>query len=144
MSKYYWELVQKDGTVIYIPPEAVEVVKRRWNEGQPIHTSQGSVPSSQIKHFRPTDKPHGEQPLLEAAAQAFNEPVINPDGSIDSRWIKRRVPHQLFNRQYANIPAYRKIGEEAGLVVMAYRLPVHLINVQETQPCTEEEIRILE
>lgn len=140
--EFYWELVQFDGTRIEVPPAAVEVIKRRWDAGQPIHTArQGSIPHNQIKHFRPTDKVFTAQPLLEAAAQAFNEPVVESE-AIMCRWVKKRVTQQNWGRYYSHHP-YKKLGEEGGMVLVGFRLPIHQINAVNTPYCTDDEVREL-
>lgn len=136
MTEYYWEIVKKDGTKVDIPPQAVEVVKRRWNEGQPIHTTSESIPANQIKDFRKTSRPHG-QPLLEAAAQAFKEPLINPDGSLAVTWVKVVVSPHEYQTYYSKLPAYKKLGKD----MVAFRKPIHEITNEAY--CTEEEIRRL-
>ena len=141
---YYWELVQYDGTRIEVPPEAVPVVQRRWDNGEPIHTSDMTIPANQIKFFRKTSKRHSAQPLLEAAAQAFNEPVIDEaTNSIKARWVKKHVPQREYTKHYAQIPAYRKLGEDSGMIVVAFAQPVHMIDTNKVEYCTEEEIQQL-
>lgn len=143
MVKYYWEIVEFDGTVTQIPPEAHDVIQRRWDNNQAIHTTNHSIPANQIKKFRITDKPYGEQPLLEAAAQAFRQPVYHEDAVV-ARWVKRSVPQQMYNRRYAGIPAYRSLGENNGMIMMAFRVPVHLIDVAQQTECTEDEVHKLD
>jgi hypothetical protein len=141
---FYWELIQKDGTIIEIPPDAVDVVKRRWEQGLPIHTKhQGSIPPSQISAFRPTEKPATSQPLLEEVAQAFNEPVINDDESIAVKWVKKRVTQNKWDKYYGPT-GYKKLGDENGMVTVAFRLPIHQVDPQLLQYCDESEIRQLE
>jgi len=148
VSEFYWELIQRDGTVIEMPPEAVAVVKRRWEAGQPIHTKhQGSIPPAQIVAFRPTDKLATQTPLLEEVAQAFNEPVVevreNGETVVIVRWVKKRVTQNRWEKFYS--PSnYKRLGEEAGMVTIAWRQPIHQINSLEVQYCTEDEIRQLE
>jgi hypothetical protein len=137
---YYWELIQFDGTRIEIPPSAVEVVNRRWSNGDPIITDSMTIPANQIKTFRKTNKLFGQQPLLEAAAQAFNEPVLNEDGSIGSRWVKKSVTQTQYNKHYSAISAYRHLGEEQGMVTVAFRLPIHQIDHSNVDDCTEAEV----
>lgn len=143
MNEYYWELVTKDDTVYQIPPAVVEVVQRRMGNKDPINLSTASIPFSEIKKFQQTDKPYGQQPLLEAAAQAFREPVYNPDGSMASRWVKKNVPNQQYTKHYSHIPAYRSLGIENGMVVVAFRLPIHEINMEKVQYCTDNELTSL-
>jgi hypothetical protein len=137
---YWWELITKDGERYEIPPDAVEVVQRRMGNKEVINLSTASIPFSEIKHFRVTAKPFGQQPLLEAAAQAFNEPMLNPDGSMIVRWVKCSVPRRLYDKHYAHIPSYRKLGDDGTAVVIAFRLPIHSIDVNKVTECTENEL----
>lgn len=137
---YYWEIIQHDGTRTEIPPESVEVVKRRWNNHEPIHTTDESIPASQIKTFRKTAKPFNAQPLLDAAAQAFDEPVLNPNGSIVYKWVKKPVAQNEYAKHFSHLPAYRKLANDSGLVVVAFKLPVHAIDVNKVENCTDEEV----
>lgn len=151
IGQYYWELVQFDGTVTPIPPTAVKMVKRRWDNGDPIHTSAGSVPASTIKSFRQTDKLFNSQPLIEDVARAFNEPIIEKrvgangieEEVVIVRWVKKNVTQDRYNRYYSNIPGYKSLGEENGMVVMAFRQPIHQINHELQQECTESEVEKL-
>jgi hypothetical protein len=143
MGDVYWELIDREGNRLEIPPEAVEIVKKRWNNGDPVHTSEGSMSAKDIRYFRPTSKRYGAQPLLEAAAQAFGEPVINEDGSTAVKWVKKDVPHREFARYYSNIPAYRKIASDGSMVTVAFRLPVHEINPELVEYCNQDDLQYL-
>lgn len=145
MKDVYWELVTKDGeTRIEIPPASVDIVKKRWNAGEPIHTKNyGSIAANTIKYFRPTTKVYGQLPLLEAASQAFGEPIYNDDGSIISRWVTSEVTNMEYAKLYSHVPAYRKLRSDGGLVTVAFLKPVHAIDVNKTPYCTEEEEKML-
>lgn len=142
MSDYYWELIQFDGTRLDIPPDAVEVVKRRMASGQTINTKTMSIPSNQIKTFRQTEKRFNSQHLLEEVAQAFKEPLETEDG-VQSRWVKRDVMQNKWEKYFAAIPSYRLLSEDNGMASIAYKLPVHLIT-ETVSNCTEDEIAKLE
>lgn len=146
-QQFIWELIQRDGTVLEIPPEAVATVKRRWEAGLPIHTRySGSIPPNQIAAFRPTDKIPSSQRLIEGAAQAFGEPVEatyeNGEKYIVARWCKKRVTQQKWEKYYAP-SGYKRLAEENGMVTVAFRVPVHQINSDLVQECTEDEIKTL-
>lgn len=141
--EYYWELITKDDSRYEIPPQAVEVVKRRMDNHDPINLSTASIPYSEIKHFRITSKSYGQQPLLEAAAQAFNDPMYNDDGSLIGKWVKKQVPNRVYAKTYAGTPAYRVLDTESGMTTVAFFLPVHLIDTSKLDYCNEEEIRNL-
>jgi len=146
-EEFFWELVQRDGTVLEIPPEAVATVKKRWEAGQPIHTKySGSIPSNQIVAFRPTDKQANQQPLLEEVARAFNEAVLEErdgDTVIITKWVKKRVPQAKFNKYYSH-SGYKKLSEEGGIVTIAWRQPVHQVDPTVVKYCDEQEIQQLQ
>ena len=137
---YYWELVQHDGTILEIPPEAVEAIKRRLDTGDPIHTKTMSIPTNQVKYFRQTERLVTAAPLLEAVAQAFNEPIEAENGSIKAKWVKKQVPSRMYSKHYAAIPAYRTLENEGHMVTIAFKLPIHLIDPRKLTECTVEEI----
>lgn len=142
--QFYWQILLYDGSTIDIPPDAVETVRRKWKNKEPIDLNHRSIPSGQIKDFSQSDKIYSQQPLLEAASQAFNEPVINPDESIASRWVKKAVTGPKWDKHYSAHPAYRRLGEENGMVMVAFRLPIHAIDVNKTPYCTEQEVEQLQ
>lgn len=141
---YYWELVTKDDSRYEIPPEVVPVVQRRIGNKDPINLSTASIPYGDIKHFRITDKPFGEQLVLEAAARAFNQPIINDDGSIVCRWVKKSVPHQLYGKHYAHLQGYHHLSDDGNMVVIAFKVAAHDVSPDRVAYCTVDEIRELE
>lgn len=143
MNDFYWELILHDGTRHEIPPDKVEVVKRRMNNREAINLSTAMIPFAQIQTFRLTDKPYSVQPLIDAVAQAFNDPQIADDGAIKAQWVKKKVTNDKWNRYYGANPAYRKLGDEAGMVVIAFRLPIHQIDITQVAYCDVEEVRRL-
>lgn len=148
MSEFYWELVYwkenpKDPTKLEVPPSGVEVIKRRWDNGQPIHTAKsGSIPANHISSFTPTGKIFSTQPLLDTASQAFNEPQINDDGSIRCKWVKKHVTSDKWNKHYSHT-GYRKLGEESGMVIVAFKQPIHQVNPELVEFCSDEEVHTL-
>jgi hypothetical protein len=141
--EYYWELLQFDGTVTQIPPNAVDTIKRRWDAGEPIHLSIGSIPANQIKAFRLTDKLYNSQPLIEEVAQAFKEPLLSEDGSIKARWVKKHVTNEKWNKHYSAIHSYRHLGAENGMTIIAFKVPTHLIDYSMVQDCDDNDIKRL-
>lgn len=134
-----WELELRDGTRLDIPPELVEVIKKRWDSGQPIHTrSRGSIPASSIYALRPTARLVSDPKLLEDAARAFREPIYTEDGVV-AKWVKKDVTITMWEKHYSKL-GYRKLAEDAGIVTMAWRLPAHLIR-PEHQELTVQEVR---
>lgn len=142
VGQFYWELIQKDGTVIDIPPSAVETVKRRWDSNEPIHTTEGSVPANQIAAFRPTSRKATSTELIEAASQAFNEPVESGEG-VKARWVKKMVTHVEYRKHYGSIPSYHRLNDIAGMVEIAFVLPVHSIDTNNVLYCSQDEIKRL-
>lgn len=141
--EYFWELITRDGTRFEVPPNGVQVIKRRMDSHDPINFRTASVPYAQIEHFRVTDKPFTTQRLLDDVAQAFGEEQINEDGSIQTRWVKKTVTQDRWNKYFGANSAYRKLGEENGMVQIGFRLPTHLVDQLATPYCTEEEINKL-
>lgn len=139
MSYFYWELILKDGTRYEIPPAGVAVVDRRMKDRDAVKLNTATVPYSEIKYFRQTNKPYG-QDLLDAAAQAFDEPVENRDGSMVIQWVKKPVTQREYATYYSSIPAYHKVGTENSMVMVAFRLPIHQIDTSLVQPCSPDEI----
>lgn len=137
--EYYWELITKDDSHYDIPPQAVEVVKRRMDNHDPINLSTASIPYSEIKNFRITSRQYG-QPLLEAAARAFNEPMLNEDGSMVVRWVKKTVPQREYAKHYSHVPSYRSLDSDGNMVTIAFRLAIHEIDVNKVTYCTDDEL----
>ena len=136
---YYWELITRDGTKYDIPPEKVDIVNRRMAAHDPINLSTATVPFAQIDTFRITERPYNQQPLLDAASRAFNTEQLNEDGSVVSSWVKKAVTQDKWNRYYSPNPAYRRLGDNGGMVEIAFRLPVHEIDVNSVSYLTAEE-----
>lgn len=138
--EYLWELIQFDETRLEVPPQYVDTIKKRMESGQPINTNDMVIPTNQIKTFRKTSIPYGQSNLLEEVSQAFNEPQIE-DNSIMCRWVKKNVTQDSYNKRYSNL-GYKRLEDDGGMVVIAWRKPVHTID-NSTQYCTESEIKTL-
>lgn len=141
----YWELRQWDGTVTMIPPQYRDLVLRKWKAGEPIDMgNNGTISAKSISSFHPSNRPYGAQQLLEAASQIFNEPVINPDGSIQSVWVKRPVSQSWWEKHYSRIPSYKRLHDEDGQVIIAFRMATHEVDVSGTlRRCDEDEVKKL-
>ncbi len=141
--EFYWELITRDGAKYDIPPDKVAIINRRMAAHDPINLTTATIPFAQVDTFRITEKPYNTQPLLDAASQAFNSEQLNGDGSIVSAWVKKKVTNDKWNRYYGANPAYRKIGDEGGMVLVAFRLPIHEIDVNLVSYLTaDEEVRL--
>ena len=138
--QYYWEIVERDGTVTKIPPKSVAVVQKRLGDGDPIHTRNRSIPARQVVSFRITAERYGDVPLIEAAAQAFKEPLEGADGSVQARWVKQTVPMERWQRFYSAIPSYKLLGEINGMVEIAFVKATHEIDVNKTPYLTAYEV----
>lgn len=138
--EYYWQITQHDGTTTDIPPDKVDVVKRRMIDGLPINLKTMTIPTNQIRSFRISERPFTSTVLLEESAGVFGEPLNNPDGSIVYRWVKKGVPQDKWNKYYSPNVAYKKLAEENSMVIVAFKLPVHTINQLMTPYCTDEEV----
>lgn len=140
----YWQLRLKDGTAIDIPPEFVEQVKSLFSKREPIHMKHRTVLYSEIEGYNMIAKRKNDVPLIESAAQAFKEPMYTDDGSVQSRWCKKEVTQSEYQRRFSNLPGYQSLGtSSSGLVVVAFTVPVHLIDVNRVDYCTDDEIRQL-
>lgn len=140
--EYYYELKYgdyKDLKTVYIPPASVASVYNRWENGQPIKLSTGGIPANQIRSFEKSDRPFNSQPLLEAVAQAFKEPMVT-DGEVNIKWVKKVVTKDKWERYYSASPGYRRLDESDGLTTVAFRVPTHLVNSNTMQYCDEQEI----
>jgi hypothetical protein len=142
--EYFWELVQRDGTTTRIPPGAVDVVKKRLQANQPINTRTAVIPANEVKSFKQSNVPFGQQPLLDAVAHTFNEPVDGDDGGIVFRWVKKQITHDKWNRHYSNIPSYKFMFDDGNEVTMGYKLPIHLIDERMVTYCNDDDIVKLE
>lgn len=141
--QYYHKLVYgdyKDLKTLWIPPASVPDIQKKMSNNEPIHlTGAGTVVPSQIRSFEPSDKPFNPQPLLDAVAGAFNEPVINEDGSIACRWVRKEVTSHQWDKHYGPI-GYKRLGDTVGMVSVAMFMPIHQIDTAKMQYCTDAEI----
>lgn len=138
-TDYYWNLNLKDGRVLPIPPTAISVVQRRMDAHDPIHTSQESIPYSEIAGFEKSSRRFTDTKLLVETAQAFDEPVITDDGAVKARWVKKHVTRKEYDTTYRKSIVYRMLAETEGMVAVAFVLPVHKFNPQIHEYCTKEE-----
>lgn len=153
-TQYFWELTLKDDTTIEIPPSGVDVVKRRMANKDAINLRTRSIPYSEVKGFRQTDKRFSTIPLLDEAARAFNEPIytetiVERNGEeykyvgVKAAWVKKQVTQDRWQNYYSKT-MNKKLDSDSGMVTIAFVLPVHSIDLNEVQYCTEEEIAKLE
>lgn len=143
-NDYYWRLTLRDGREVDIPPKYVDIVKRKMDDREPIHTTSGSIPFSSIDSFDRTSRRFTDTALLEGAAQAFKEPLFTESGGVAARWVKKVVSQHEYDRKYSKSPQYRRLQDNDGMVVIAFVIPTHLFNKSLMEYCTEEEERTLE
>ncbi len=140
--EHYWELVRKDGSIVYITPNLVQKVQAKMDARAPIHTkNNGTILYHEIQYFRPSDK-LVQTTLLEEVAQAFKEPIFT-DGGIASKWVKKDVPTTKWEKIYAP-NGYARLREADGYVTVAWRLATHDVDLSKHSYCTSEEITALE
>lgn len=145
---YYWELSLKDGTKIQIPPKYVQGIRTKLKNREPIDTTRRTILYAEVDSFEQTLKTElGEQKLLEEAAQAFGEPLIRDrefadgtkDEAVSVKWVKKQVTQRDWDKYYSKGPGYQKLSWDAGIIVVAFRMPTHQIN-DEVQVCSDEEL----
>lgn len=142
-DSYYWTLTLKDGTTLAIPPSAVSVVKRKLEAREPVNTTNQVILYSEIKGFEKSSRRYTAVPLLEEVAQAFREPMVTDDNAIKARWVKKEVTTSEYEKYYSKNGAYRKLGGDSGLVMIAFVVPTHLIDTNRMDYVTKEEERKL-
>lgn len=143
--EFYWQLTYgdyKDLQSVKIPPASVETIKRRWSAGDVIHLSTGSIPANQVRSFEITDKQFNAVPLLEAASQAFNEPVVTDEG-IGTRWVKKPVTQAKWDKYYSASPGYKYLDQMNNMVMVAFKVATHDVDVTKTPYCNESEVQQL-
>jgi hypothetical protein len=133
-----------DGETIPVKPQNVELIKNKLATGEGfINTKTRSIAVKDIKDFRETSKPYSDQKLLESGIQAFGLPEINPDGSIQAKWVKKPVNRREFAKLYSG-PGYRVLSEADNHTWVAFRLPLHVIDYNKVYDCNAMEIQRLE
>lgn len=143
MDNRIWELKTKGGEVLEIPGTHADTVKRRWDAGQPIHTSGGSVDAKMIASFEPTSRQSGQLALQAEAAQVFGEAIATSDTSVEARWVKKAVTTKEFAKHYSNIPAYHPLENNNGMVTIAFKLATHNVDPSNLQYCSQQEVQKL-
>lgn len=147
----YWILTLWDKQTIRVKPNNVEFVKSKLEKGDGhIITATRTVAVKDIKSFDETDTPYienalpqGDTTLLEQAAQAFGEPVIANDGAVKMKAVKKFVPQRRYDQHYSQIPAYTKLSDEDGRVLVGFWVSLDQVNPYTTEPCTNEEMEKL-
>jgi len=137
----YWNIIKWDKEVVKIKPEYVDIIKAKLESGGGfIETPGATISVKDIKEFSESSEPYTDQKLIEDASRAFNEPVINEDGSVQARWVKKSVSRRQYEKFYQYSPGYRKIGEADSHVMVAWKQPTHQIDHQTMQELTPDEL----
>lgn len=137
---FYWNLILWDGETIKVKPENAELVQNKLSSGEGfIKTKTRSIAVKGVKDFVESSERFIDQKLLEGSAQAFDYAVLNPDGSVVYRWVKKSVTRREYTKYYAPTPAYKKIGENSNYVIVSWKQPVHLIDNQRMEELTQDE-----
>jgi len=143
MKDYYWEIETFDGTIVEIAPKNVDKVKQHLEDQTPIHTTNLSIPANQVKAFRRTERLFKPINLIKAVNDTFFKPELTPDGSIKASWVKKYMPKQIYERKFANIPAYKLLSINGGLALVAFKLAEYQIDLDKVELCTVEEVNKL-
>lgn len=130
----YWHIELYSGELIKVKPQNASEVQRKiaTQEGS-ITTPTRSIVIKDIKDFRLSDEPYTDQKLLEGAAQAFDEPQLDPTGQVISRWVKKSVPKRRWETHYRFSPGYKLLEENDSFVVICFILPIHQIDSHQVQ-----------
>lgn len=141
--EFFWELGTQDDSTYQIPPEAVDKVKAWMATKDAVLLKSAVIPYAQIKYFRPTSRAYSSVPLIEAAAQAFKEPIVRGDSAVDAKWVKKAVTQREYNTYYSKIPSYYKLAEDSVGIWVCFLLATHDINPGLLQECTPDEAATL-
>jgi len=137
----YWKLEFKDGNAILINPRYATEIKRQLKEERMLTTADWVRSISDIKSFEKTSQPLKTYKRIEASeeaaiARAFNEPILNDDGSVATKWVKKPIAKIEWTKYYAKQPSYKLLNDYE----VAFRLPTHLIDLTKCTELTEQEI----
>jgi len=145
-TDYYWFIELYSGEIIKVKPEPINInrIQKMLSSQQgAITTPTRSIIVKDIKDFRISEERYTDQKLLEETAQAFDEPVLNPDGSVICRWVKKSVPRRRWDTYYRFQSSCKLLYDGESFVVIAFFIPVHQINHQFVQELTPDEERQL-
>jgi hypothetical protein len=140
----HWVLPLRDGTTVDIPPDKVANINKKIENKEPIKVEDRLILYQDLAGGpRKYTPPEIEPGLVEQAAIAFNEPVINDQGEVQSVWVKQVVSANQWNKYYAQFASYFKLGNHYDSVLVAYRLPIHSLS-PDVEKCTPIEMQQLE
>lgn len=142
----YWHLELWDKEIIKIAPKGDNVI----NIQNELKKPQGTIVMpdrviniKNIKEFRLSDEHYTDQKLLEETSLVFNDPQLNKDGSVKSRYVKKGVPRRKWDTFYRYNSAYKMLGEDGNYVMIAFIVPVHQIDHSKVQELTPNDLMSL-
>jgi hypothetical protein len=139
----YWKLEFKDGNSILVNPNHATEIKRQLKEGRMLTTADWVRSVSDIKSFEKTSQPIKTFKRIggmkDAVARAFDEPIINDDGSVDAKWVKKLITKIEWVKYYSKQPNYKLLNDSE----VAFKLPTHLIDLDKYTELTQKEIDII-
>lgn len=145
MKQTEWVLPLRDGTVVKIPPAKVAHITKLIEDKAPIRMEGRLILYQDIesgpKEYAPPDL---EPELLEGAALAFGSPIVTAHGEIKCVWVKETVSATRWNKYYSQFANYFKLGNSYDSIVVAYRLPMHMLSTISVEKCNESEAQQLE
>lgn len=143
---YYWHIETWEKEIIKVKPdiEKIKYIQELLAKGEGmITTPVRSINVKSIKDFRQSDEAYIDQKLLEASNTAFNEYTLNSDGSVSCRYVKKSVPQRMWDKYYKFHTAYRMLEMFDNHVIVAFILPVHLIDRERVQELSPDDERRL-
>lgn len=144
MEQQEWVLPLRDGTTIKIPPSKVANINKLVEAKEPIRIEGRLVLYQELAGGPRLYVPDPIEPgLLEDYAKATGTPVLNTLGEVECDWIKETVSANRWNKYYSQFASYFKLGNSYESVVIAYRIPKHLVQ-NSHEKCTITEVQQLE
>lgn len=140
----YWILETWEKEIIYIGPKGAEQVKQRFLEGRDVDLGNRIIIYKNIKDFRESDRVWSDRKELSTGSSEDIHalPSYTKDGSIVCQWVSKVVPRREWNTYYAPT-GYKMLNQTEGQVLIAFRLPIHMIPTT-VNICNTDEIYQLE
>jgi hypothetical protein len=144
MEQTEWVLPLRDGTKIKIPANKLARINEKIANKEAIITGDRTVLYADLAGGPQRYQPEIPAPeLLAQAAVAFGAPMLTSSGAVQCVWIKQTVSAQQWNKYYSQFATYHKLGNSYDSVVVAYRMPQHLVD-NLTEKCNLTEVQSLE
>lgn len=136
---YYYDLSLRDGRVIPVAPKVVDAVQKLIDAQHPIPSPAGSIPVEDVTEFKKTNRRYTDFRIQEDAARALKETLLNHEGDVKARWVKKEVGRSEYDKYYAKSHAYRHLYDTSDGVMVAFTVPAHLVDTEKVRYCTDEE-----